>query len=123
MSGSVLADKSFSFAIRIVNAFKELKRRGCDITLARQILKSGTSIGANICEARNGRSDNDFIHKLSISQKEGAETEYWIKLLYATGYLNEKESKSLTANVSELNRMIRSTILTKKQKGQQAKCS
>jgi four helix bundle protein len=123
MPSSILADKSFSFAVRIVNVYKELKRRGCDITLARQILKAGTSIGANVCEARNGQSENDFIHKLSISQKEGSETDYWIRLLYATGYLNEKESKSLTSNVSELNRMIRSTILTKKQKRRLLKSS
>ncbi len=112
MSQSILQEKSFQYAIRIIRLFQSLKTRGCDITLRRQVLRSGTSIGANIREARNAESKADFAYKLGIAQKEAGETAYWIELLHHGEYLSETEVQSLLADLDEIMRMIRSSILT-----------
>lgn len=83
---SPIREKSFALAIRIVNLYKYLTKEKSEFTISKQILKSGTSPGANVREAQNGESDADFIHKLSIAQKETAETIYWLDLLHATDY-------------------------------------
>ena len=111
---SPLREKSFAFAIRIVNLYKYLTGQKHEYVLSKQILKSGTSPGANIREAQNGESPADFIHKLGIAQKETAETIYWLDLLHATDYVNETEYQSLHQDADEILKMTRSAILTKK---------
>lgn len=82
-------DKAFSFAIKVVNLYKYLCDKKNEYVLAKQVLRSGTSIGANIREALEAQNKKDFIHKLSISLEEAAETEYWIELLITTGYIEK----------------------------------
>lgn len=113
---SPIREKSFALAIRIVNLYKYLTKEKSEFTISKQILKSGTSPGANVREAQNGESDADFIHKLSIAQKETAETIYWLDLLHATDYLTSTEYESLLKDSEELLKMIRSAVLTKKRK-------
>ena len=84
MRESVLRDKSFSFAIRVVNLFKHLKETKNEYVISKQLLRSGTSVGANIRESEYSESKADFVHKLSIAQKEANETIYWLELLKAT---------------------------------------
>jgi four helix bundle protein len=115
MKNSIIRDKSFAFAIRIVKLYQYLVSNKKEFVMSKQILKSGTSIGANIREAYNAESDKDFIHKLGIAQKECDETVYWLELLYATDYLTESEFSSIHNECSELLKIIRSIILTKKQ--------
>ena len=95
MEESVLRTKAFAFALRIVSLYRYLIGEHKEYVLSKQVLRSGTSIGANVEESRHGQSTLDFIHKLSIAQKEAAETYYWIKLLKESSYLNEKLGDSL----------------------------
>jgi len=113
---SPIRQKSFDLAIRIVNLYRYLVKEKNEFTLSKQILRSGTSPGANVREAQNGESDADFVHKMSIAQKETAETIYWLDLLYATDYLTLTEYDSLKADSEEVLKMIRSAVLTKKRK-------
>ena len=94
MSENIVKSKSFAFAVRTVNFYKILNERK-EFILSKQLLRSGTSVGANVREAINGQSKADFIHKLSISQKECDESIYWLELLKATNYINEKEFNSM----------------------------
>lgn len=103
-----------NLAVRIVNLYLHLVKVKKEKVMSQQLLKSGTSPGANIREAQNGQSTSDFIHKLSIAQKETDETLYWLELLHRTHFLNDKEFKSIYDDTEELLRMIRSAILTKK---------
>ncbi|GAB3986891.1 four helix bundle protein [Spirosoma daeguense] len=111
---NVTKDKSFAFAIRIINLEKYLRRTKKETVLSRQLLRSGTSVGANIREGYNAESDADFIHKFGIAQKEYDETCYWLELLHATDYLDEKQFVSIHADAEALLKIIRSIILTKK---------
>jgi four helix bundle protein len=108
--------KSFAFAIRVVKLYQYLTERKREFVLSKQMLRSGTSIGANVREAQNAESKSDFAHKLGIAQKEADETNYWLELLYATDYLSEKEFNSVKHDADELLRMLRSAILTTKQR-------
>jgi four helix bundle protein len=114
MSKNILTEKSFSFAIRIVKLYQFLIDTKKEYILSKQILRSGTSIWANIRESRNAESGMDFIHKLWISQKETDETLYWIDLLYQTDYINEEQFHSISSDAEELLKIIRSSIITKK---------
>ncbi|MCX6269909.1 MAG: four helix bundle protein [Bacteroidetes bacterium] len=114
MSDSIIKKKSFGFAVRIVNLYKVLSAERKEFILSKQLLRSGTSIGANVREAINAQSDADFIHKLSIAQKECDETSYWLELLKETNYLTEPEFASLNQDAAQLLKIIRSIILTKK---------
>jgi four helix bundle protein len=114
MKESVIKNKSFKFAIRIVNLYKMLSGERKEFVLSKQILRSGTSIGANVREAVNAESSADFIHKCSIAQKECDETLYWIELLKQTDYIDEKEFTSINNDANELLKIIRSIILTSK---------
>ena len=116
MGDSLLATKSMDFAIRIINLNKYLQKEKKEYTMSNQILRSGTSIGANIREARFAQSKIDFIHKMSISLKEANESLYWLELLYKTDYLSESEYMSLYNDCDELVRMLHSTVLTSKKK-------
>ena len=113
---NVLVDKSFLFAIRIVTIYKILVQDHKEYVLSKQLLRSGTAIGALIREAQNAESKADFVHKLAISQKECNETIYWIELLNATDYLKESDYYLLNEGACELLRILRSSILTTKQR-------
>ena len=112
---NVIKEKSFLFAIEIVGLYKVLaERKG--FVLSKQVLRSGTSIGANIREAEHAQSKADFIHKLSISLKEANETEYWLDLLYETKYINQIEFENIKPKIIELLKLLTSIINTSKSK-------
>ena len=110
----VIQEKSFCFAIRIVNLCRYLREEQKEFVLSKQLLRSGTSIGANVAEAQQAQSKPDFVNKISIALKEAYETNYWIRLLYATQYLEEKEYESIIADCSEMERLL--IAITKKAK-------
>ena len=99
---NVIKAKSFLFAVRIVKLYKFLTENKKEFVLSKQLLRSGTSIGANIREAEQAESKADFIHKLSISLKEANETEYWLDLLNKTEYLNSSEYISVQKDIKEI---------------------
>lgn len=113
MSEDIIKVKSFSFAIRIVNLYKTLLSRN-EYVMSKQVLRSGTSVGANIREAKNAESKADFIHKMGISQKEADETLYWLELLQATNYLSPQEFESLNNDGVEVLKLIKSIIISAK---------
>ncbi len=113
-SDSVLNTKSYAFAIRIVKLSQLLQKEKSEFVLSKQILRSGTSVGALIRESEYGQSRADFINKLSIALKEAHETDYWIALLRDTGYLEEKLSASLLTDCNELKALLISSIKTLK---------
>lgn len=113
---SILKDKSFAFAVRIAKVYKHLSEVKKEYVLSKQLLRSGTSIGANIREANNGESTADFIHKLAIAQKETDETLYWLEILKSIDLLTKEEFDSLYADAIAILKMIRSSILTLKKK-------
>ncbi len=115
MKENIIQQKSFAFAIRIVNAYKYLTDQKKEFVLSKQLLRSGTSIGANVEEAIGGQSKKDFIAKISISYKEARETKYLLNLLTDTDYLDEKLSKSLIDDAEELCKILSSILLTTKQ--------
>ncbi len=112
---SIIKNKAEKFSVRIVNLFKYLTLNFNEITLSKQLLRSGTSIAANTNEALDAESDTDFIHKFAIAQKECNETIYWLKLLFETIYLTKKQFESMNNDCTELYKIITSIILTKKQ--------
>ncbi|MGG7035463.1 MAG: four helix bundle protein [Flavobacterium sp.] len=105
-SDNIVQIKSYAFAVRIVKAYKYLAEEKREYVLSKQLLRCGTSIGANIEEAIGGQSEKDFFAKLSISYKEARETHYWIRLLKDTNYLSIEESDSLLNDTNELLRII-----------------
>ena len=113
---NVIKDKSFDFAVRIVNLYKFLAFQKNEYVLSKQLLKSGTSIGANLEEALGAQSNKEFIAKLHISYREAKESLYWLKLLYKTDFINEKEFISLSKDCEELIMIIVSIIKSSKQK-------
>lgn len=115
MSESVIKKKSFEFAVRVVNLHKHLTSEKKEFVLSKQLLRSGTSIGANVREALNAESKADFIHKLAIAQKESDETCYWLELLMETEYISETAFTSIHSDALETLKIIRSIILTTKQ--------
>jgi four helix bundle protein len=115
MSKSIIKEKSFRFAIRIVKLYKYLISEKKEFVLSKQLLRSGTSIGANVRESQNAESKADFIHKLGIAQKETDESLYWLELLRETNYIAEDEFISMKSDASELLKIIRSIIVTTKQ--------
>ncbi|MCC9018135.1 four helix bundle protein [Flavobacterium lipolyticum] len=110
---NVIKDKSFAFAIEIVNLYKTLSEKK-EFVLSKQMLRAGTSIGANVRESEHAQSKADFIHKLSISLKEANETEYWLDLLYETKYLSDIEFQNIKPKISELLRLLTSILKTSK---------
>jgi len=103
---NIIQQKSYNFAIRIVKLYKFLIEKKKEFVLSKQILRSGTSVGANVEEAIGGESKRDFICKMSIAYKECRETHYWIRILYDTNFLNKKEFDSLVLDCEELMRII-----------------
>jgi len=102
MSHSIVAEKSFAFAVRIVNLYRFLCDEKREYVLSKQLLRSGTSIGANLREALQAQGKRDFLSKISIALKEANESEYWIELLNATEYLNDKQKESIHADCNEI---------------------
>ena len=111
-----IEQKSFEFAKRIVKLYEFLCAGKTEYTLGRQVLRSGTAIGANVFEARQAQSGKDYLSKMNIALKEASETEYWLKLLYETGYIDEKQYKSINDDCSELNKLLITTVRTLKKK-------
>ena len=114
MKENVLKEKSFLFAIRVINLYKFLKKEHKEFVLSQQIIRSGTSVGALVREAEHAESIKDFIHKLSISLKEINETEYWLDLLFATDFINEKMYQSLKKDCEELLKLLTASVKTSK---------
>ncbi len=113
---NVLLAKSFRFAIRIVKIYQYLKETNKEFVLSKQLLRSGTAVGALIREAQNAESKANFVHKLGIAQKECDESIYWIELLKETNYLKDVEYESIKSDATELLKIIRSSIITVKTK-------
>lgn len=114
MKDNILKNKSFDFAVRTVNLYKYLQDKKREFVLSKRLLRSGTSIGANVEEAIGGQSRSDFVAKLSIAYKEARESLYWIELLNKTGYLDDKETNSIKIDIEEILKIIgkiRKTIL------------
>ena len=114
IKASPLREKSFDLAIRIVRLNQFLTSQKSEYVISKQILRSGTNPGAMVREANNAESGLDFIHKLAIAQKELGETQYWLELLFKTDFINEIEFESIYLDISEVMKMIRSSIITKK---------
>jgi four helix bundle protein len=112
---SVLRDKSYAFAIRVVNLCRYLCDEKKEFVLSKQLLRSGTAIGALIREAEFGQSKADFTSKMNIALKEANETNYWLNLLKDTGYLNDKMFVSISIDCVELVKLLVATVKTAKQ--------
>ena len=108
-------DKSMDFSIRIVKLYQYLRKQKREYVMSKQLLRCGTSIGANLTEAKYGISRKDFLAKVSISLKECAETNYWLELLNRTGFLNDNEYKSIHDDCTELIKLLASTMKTTRQ--------
>jgi len=106
MGRNIVKDKSFDFAVRIVNLSKYLTEQKREYVLSKQILRSGTAIGALIRESEQAESKADFIHKLAIALKEANETNYWLDLLHKTEYLEDKHHESLKTDITELLKLL-----------------
>ena len=113
--GDIVRELSFEFALDIVKLYKYLSSEKKEFVLSKQLLRSGTSVGANLREAKNAQSPSGFIHKNSIAQKECDETIYWLELLKASSYISETKFLELNAKATSLLKIIKSIILTKKQ--------
>ena len=116
MKESILKSKSFMFAVRIVKLYKYLCDEKKEFVLSKQVLRSGTSVGAMVREAEHSESKADFIHKMAIAQKEINETIYWLELMCATEYISTKEFESINLDAIEIIKMLTSSIKTAKSK-------
>ena len=114
MKENIIQQKSFNFALLIIELYKKLIKRN-EFVLSKQILRSGTSIGANIEESIGAQSKNDFISKISISYKEARETEYWLKLLLGGKYITEEEFKVYTEEIITILKLLTAIQRTSKQ--------
>ena len=107
---------SYQFAIRIIRMYKYLIEKKKEFVISKQLLRSGTAVGALVRESQNAESKLDFIHKLAIAQKECDESIYWLELLKDTGFITEKQFSSISSDATALLKLIKSIILTTKQK-------
>jgi four helix bundle protein len=107
---NIVVEKSYAFAVRVVKLSQYLASEKNEYILGKQLLRSGTSVGANVEEAVGGQSEKDFYAKLSIAYKEARESHYWIRLLTDTGYLTESQSTSLLEDAEELQKIIGSIL-------------
>ena len=114
MKDNIIKTKSFEFALRIVGCCRNLAENRKEYVISKQLLRSGTAIGALIREAEQAESKADFIHKLSISLKEANESDYWLELLFKSNYIEECEYNSLSADNKELLKLLTSIIKTSK---------
>ncbi|MGN6603206.1 MAG: four helix bundle protein [Ginsengibacter sp.] len=111
---NVIQDKSFAFALRIVNLYKFLIEEKKEFVMSKQLLRSGTSIGANVEEAIGGQSGKDFVSKLSIAYKEARETIYWLRLLSASSYLSKDQAESILTDAEEICKILGKIQITLK---------
>ena len=109
---NIVGEKSEQFAINIVNVYKELTQTKNEFVLSKQLLRSGTSIGANIAESECASSESDFVNKLYIALKECNESLYWLRLLYKTEYIDKEQYNSLYRDCSEIKRILTSSVKT-----------
>ena len=103
---NIIVEKSFAFAIRIVNLYKYLHTQKREFIMAKQLLRCGTSIGANIAESQNAQSTADFLSKLNIALKEATETKYWLRLLHSTEYLSNEQFDSIYSDSVEIEKIL-----------------
>lgn len=111
-------EKALDFAVRIVGLYQYLVTTKCEYVMSKQILRCGTSIGANISESMSAESTSDFIHKMSISLKETRETIFWLALLNRCNYLSDSQFQSINEDCFQLKKILSSIILTSKKKMQ-----
>jgi len=116
MKENIIKDKSYAFALRMIKAYKYLTQEQREFVLSKQVLRSGTSIGALVREAEHAQSDADFINKMNIALKEANETEYWLLLLKDSEYIDEKTFLSIHTDCDELIRLLVSIVKTSKYK-------
>ncbi|WP_138202676.1 four helix bundle protein [Haloimpatiens lingqiaonensis] len=116
MKENLVYQKAFKFSIKIVNLYKYLCKYKKEYVLSKQVLRSGTSIGANIKEGIFAQSKKDFLSKMNIALKECSETAYWLELLTATNYMDANASKSILGECTELNKILVSIVKTTKEK-------
>jgi len=116
MKENIIKSKSFEFALRIVKLYQFMSEQKKEYILSKQILRSGTSIGASVRESEHAESVPDFIHKLSVALKEANETDYWLDLLYKSGYFDETSYNSIKNDVTELLKLLTSILKKTKQK-------
>lgn len=109
---SIILDKSFIFAVRIIKLYQYLCKEKKEFVLSKQILRSGTSIGANVEEAHRGISNSDFSNKISLAYKESRETHYWLRLLNAADYIDKKMFDSFAKDCEELSKILFSILKT-----------
>lgn len=117
MKDGALQNKSFAFAVRTVNLYKFLCNEKREFVVSKQLLRSGTAVGALVREAEQAESKPDFVHKLAIALKEANETEYWLELLQATNYLDTAAFQSIHSDLTELLKLLTSIIKTSKGNG------
>jgi four helix bundle protein len=114
MKNGAVAEKSFAFALRVIKAARFLSEKKKEFVLSKQLLRSGTAIGALIREGEHAQSRADFLHKMNISLKEANETQYWLLLLKESDYIGEKEFNSINADCIELIKLLASIVKTTK---------
>jgi four helix bundle protein len=114
MKENTVLEKSFAIAVRIVNMYKYLTEQKKEYVLSKQLLRCGTSIGANATEAQRAQSKPDFINKMNIALKEAYETNYWLRLLHATQYLSTKEYESIISDCWEMEKLLTAIVKSAK---------
>jgi four helix bundle protein len=114
MKENVIQIKSYSFAIKVVKIVQLIRARKKEFDITKQLLRSGTSIGANVEEAIGGYSKKDFIRKIQISYKEARESDYWIRILFDTDYLEKEEYDSLEADITEILKILTAILNSSK---------
>ena len=114
MKLNLIYEKTFNFAIQIVNLYKHLSTQKKEFVLSKQLLRSGTSVGANVNEAIQAQSKKDFLSKMNIALKESSETKYWLSLLYRTDYINKKIFDTIFSECDQINGMLISIVKTTK---------
>ena len=113
---SIIAKKAYAFALDVVKLYKKLIADNREFVLSKQLLRSGTSIGANVNEAISGQSKRDFVHKLSIALKEARETAYWLNLLKDSNFIDQASFDNIDKQCNEIIKILSSIILTTKEK-------
>lgn len=111
---NIIQDKSFAFALRIVKLCNHLQKNKREAVMSKQLLRCGTSIGANVAESKHAQSRADFISKLTIALKESAETDYWLRLLFNADYLSDTEFQSIFSDCREIESLLASIVKTTK---------
>lgn len=112
MKENIVLEKSFDFAVRVVNLYKYLTQKKKEYIISKQLIRSGTSIGANVTEAQRGQSKADFTAKMAIALKEAYETEYWLGLLFKTEFLSQKEYENINKEIKEIISILMSICKT-----------